>query len=59
MFLPVSGCKDTTKRLLCQYLLPEYLFRVDYQSTNLLLFSGEKRATKPLPRMGWLFEPKK
>ena len=58
MFLPVSGCKDTTKRLLCQYLLPEYLFRVDYQSTNLLLFSKEKRTARPLLCMGWLFEPK-
>ena len=59
MFLPVSGCKDTTKRLLCQYLLPEYLFRVDYQSTNVLLFSGEKKPARPLLCMGWLFEPQK
>ena len=38
MFLPVSGCKDTTKSALCQYIIPKYFFSTDYQTTNVPLF---------------------
>ena len=38
MFLSDSGCKDTTKSALCQYIIPKYFFRADYQTTNVPLF---------------------